>query len=122
MKIKRRDGTVIEVPAGYTVRDGETLVVGGAMFMDSGMITDSRGHVAGSRPGFLFADDDIGYAVSETNRRMYIDEIEQRWRSGRWQSPSKPAPSAPPTFDGGDAAVAAAHAQYRADIQNRWRR
>ena len=34
MRIRRKDGRIVTVPAGYVVRDGETIVVG-AMFMDS---------------------------------------------------------------------------------------
>ena len=121
MRIKRRDGTMAEVGDGYVLQDGESFTRP-LMMMDSrSMITDGRGHVAGSRPGFLFADDDVADAVRETNYQNYRDGIGQRWKSDRWQTRTKPAPSASPRFSGGDA-VAAAHAQYRADIESRWRR
>jgi hypothetical protein len=122
MKIRKRDGTVAEVSDGYILTDGETLVVG-AMFMDSrSMIHDGNGGPVGQRPGYLVSDSKADEAVRTTAYRMYDDAISQRWRGDRWQSPSKPAPSAPQSFGTGNAAVAAAHAQYRADLEARWRK
>ena len=121
MRIKRRDGTMAEVADGYILAHGEAMVVG-LMMMDSGrtMITDGRGHVAGSRPGFLYADNDVAHAVRMTAYQMYADAVSNRWRGDRWQSgPSKAA--APTTFATGDAAVAASYEQYRHDISNRWK-
>src|SRR6187399_2443397 len=98
MRIKRRDGTMAEVRDGYVLQDGESFTRP-LMMMDSrSTITDGRGHPAGTRPGFLFADDDVADAVKATNYQNYRDGIGQRWKSGRWQD-QKPAPSAPQTFD-----------------------
>ena len=111
MKIKRRDGTMAEVADGYILAHGEAMVVG-LMMMDSAtrtMITDGRGHVAGSRPGFLFADDDVADAVRMTAYQMYADAVSNRWRGDRWSKPSGNLPTAgksiqPQTFDSSEAA------------------
>jgi hypothetical protein len=121
MRIRKRDGTVVEESDNYILKDGESMLVPLSM-MDSArrMVRDSRGNVAGCRPGFLFADGDQGV---EDAHREYRDAIEQRWQSDRWQSkPTERAPVRPQTFDSPQAAVDAAHAQYRHDIENRWRR
>ena len=124
MRIRKRDGVMAEVGDGYVLQDGEALVVEMRM-MDSAnrtLIHDGNGNVAGRRPGYLVSDDDVAHAVLATVHQMYRDDIEQRWRSDRWQSgPAQPAPPAPPRFGTGDAAVAAAHEQYRRDISERWR-
>jgi hypothetical protein len=117
MKIRRPDGTVAEVADNYTLMDGETMVVP-LQFMD-GLVRDSRGMPAGTRPGFLFNGNDQArvdaYAVYDT-------AISERWKSDRWQSPPVSA-----NFDGKPseptaAARDASYAQYAADISNRWRK
>jgi hypothetical protein len=121
MKIRKADGSVHDVAETYVLCDGETMMIEMTMFDSGRMVHGGRGNPAGQRPGFLYADSDIDMAVKETVYKEYADAIEQRWRSDRWQGgPSKPAPSAPMTSGGGDAA--AAHEQYRAGIENRWRR
>ena len=94
------------------------------MFMDSRiMIFDSRGHAAGSRPGFLFADgNEAAEQARDAADRAYDAEVSQRWQSQRWQSqPSNQMQSEPQTFGSAEAARAAAYAEYSQRIQERWR-
>jgi hypothetical protein len=112
-KVKGRDGTVRDVSDGYVLRDGEAIV-GELPFMDSSGRT-------------MIHESATAEAVLETVHQMYRDDISTGWQSDRWQSP-QPAkqqpPSKPPlTFDDdAEAACAAAHAQYRRDIEQRWRK
>ena len=124
MKIRKRDGTVVEVSDNYIIQDGEAFIVP-LQFMDArrGMIHDGNGGPVGQRPGFLVRDNEADDQAVEAAYREYAADISQRWQSGRWQDqPSKPAPSAPPTFENPEAARAAAYAAYSRDIQERWRK
>jgi hypothetical protein len=119
MKIRKANGRIIDVPDGYVLEDGDVLSIPLEM-MDSmrrsTMVRDSRGVVAGSRPGFLFSDGD---AAVEAAHEQYRRDLENRWRSDRF-GPAKPAPAAPSSLTG-DAGVAESYAVYNRDIQNRWK-
>ena len=85
------------------------------------MITDSRGHDAGSRPGFLFADDQVDEAVRETVYRKYADAVIRKVEERALANPNEACAVRTADVHGGDA-VAASYAQYNRDIQERWRR
>ena len=89
------------------------------MFIDSRiMIFDSRGHAAGSRPGFLFADgNEAAEQARDAADRAYDPEVSLRWQS----QPSNQMQSEPQTFGSAEAARAAAYAEYSQRIQERWR-
>jgi hypothetical protein len=125
MRIRRRDGSTVEVDDAYVLRDGEAFVIPLNM-LDSkrrvSMIHDSRGQPAGSRPGYLLRDDGPAERELEEARRQYKADISERWRSNRWQDvPAKPQPPPPPSSGNREADLAAAHQQYRADLEQRWR-
>jgi hypothetical protein len=126
MRIRRRDGTMVEVDDGYILRDGEGFVAE-AMFMDAGLIHDARGRPAGTRPGYLLGDNAAADQARVAAYDAYDQAISERWRLG----PGQPKPSAPqtvtppPTFASPQAAQAArdaAYEQYRRDIEQRWQR
>ena len=84
---------------------------------------DSRGNPAGQRPGFLYADSDMAEAVRETVHRDYDDDLENA--GGATAGASRQG-----IFHGGKSTASTAeagtsmtaHAQYRSNIENRWRR
>ena len=120
--IKRRNGSLVEVDDGYILAHGEAYIVPLNLMDSRSMITDSRGMPAGSRPGFLFADNEADDQAREDAYREYAATVSERWRQGPGQR-SSPARSEPPqTFDNPEAARAAAYAEYNRTIQERWRR
>lgn len=120
-KIRRRDGSEVMVDDDYILASGESYTIPMSM-MDSArrMVTDASGNPAGCRPGFLYNDSDSDIDVVRTTiYAQYDHDISQRWQSDRWQTP-KSAPAKP--RDAGTGDVDAAHAEYRRDIENRWRK
>jgi hypothetical protein len=121
-----------EVADDYIIADGESFTIPVSMMDSRRMITDSRGNPAGQRPGFLYSDSEQADAVRETAYAMYNDDISNRWRSDRWQRSGNLGTMSKsnqtgnlPTVGKSDPladAVEQAHAQYRADIESRWRR
>jgi hypothetical protein len=129
MKIRDRSGAVREVDDGYILRDGEAFVIPLNM-MDSRMVSvirDASGSPAGTRPGYLLADND--QSDLDQAHREYRAAIERRWQSNRWQDqPSRDqtvereAQPATSPLANPETALAEAYAQYEADVQQRWRR
>ena len=122
MKIRRRDGTMVEVDDAYVLRDGEACVVG-LPFMDSRRVHDSGGNVAGQRPGFLINDDARSEQSIRDAYKEYDRTLGERWRQGPGQPTAESKPQAAPlVFDSPQAAVAAAYADYDRQLTERWRR
>ena len=120
MKIRRRDGSMVEVADNYILADGETMHIDIA-FMDArSIIHDGNGGPVGQRPGFLIRDDDQDEAARIEAYESYRQMIGQRWRQGLGQ-PAKPI-EPPQTFANPEAALAAAYAQYDRTICERWRK
>ena len=121
-RIKGRDGMILEVDDDYIIRDGESFTVPLTM-MDSrsSIIHDSRGHVAGSRPGFSFADNEADDQAREAAYREYAATISERWRQPQGQRSNRTQPE-PQPFANAEAARAAAYAEYNRAIQERWRK
>jgi hypothetical protein len=133
MRIRKRDGTIVEVGAGYILEDGEALAGGDFRFMDSAQravldeqrIRDAEEASAACAQAFHEA-----WHHREAWRQEHIDALTSAWR----RDPPSPSPGqapAPtpsisvPTADdiaAGQAAVAAAYQEHSDWLTNAWRR